>query len=172
MLTHRSMSEVTESAHTTKKGTPQMFAPPRVIAALFTLSASALASAASPMLGPVPVDFILFACVLAGVALLHKHSLKVAVVGAVVISLYKILMTGFKTGDGLAGLVGHLGHEWVLLANLLCLLVGFALLSNHFEDSRVQKCCRTFCRTTGRVVLCCCFWCLSCRAFWTTSPPH
>jgi Na+/H+ antiporter NhaD/arsenite permease-like protein len=28
-------------------------------------------------------------------------------------------------------------HEWVILTNLLCLLVGFALLSNHFEKSRV-----------------------------------
>jgi Na+/H+ antiporter NhaD/arsenite permease-like protein len=116
-----------------------MLNPFRVLAALFALFASAAASAASPMLGPVPVDFILFACVLAGVALMHKHALKVAVVGAVVISLYKILIAGFKTGDGLPGFVGHLGHEWVLLANLLCLLVGFALLSNHFEDSRVPK---------------------------------
>jgi Na+/H+ antiporter NhaD/arsenite permease-like protein len=116
-----------------------MFTSLRTLVALVTLLASASAFAASPMIGPVPVDFVLFACVLAGVALLHKHSLKVALVGAVVISLYKIFIAGFKTGVGVAGFLGHLGHEWVLLANLMCLLVGFALLSNHFEDSRVPK---------------------------------
>jgi Na+/H+ antiporter NhaD/arsenite permease-like protein len=30
-------------------------------------------------------------------------------------------------------------HEWVILTNLLCLLVGFALLSNHFERSHVPE---------------------------------
>ena len=28
-------------------------------------------------------------------------------------------------------------HEWVILANLFLLLMGFALLSRHFEKSRV-----------------------------------
>jgi Na+/H+ antiporter NhaD/arsenite permease-like protein len=122
-----------------------MFALKRMILALLTLffaTAVATAQAAamsSPMIGPVPVDFVLFALVLAGVALFHNHSLRVAVVGAVVISLYKIFVAGFKTGYGLPGFVGHLGHEWVLLANLLCLLVGFALLSNYFERSLVPK---------------------------------
>ena len=116
-----------------------MFTPVRVLVALVTMFATSVAYAASPMIGPVPLDFILFASVLAGVALLHKHSLKVAVGGVIVIALYKILFAGFKAGDGVPGFVGHLGHEWVLLANLLCLLVGFALLSNHFEDSKVPK---------------------------------
>ena len=40
-------------------------------------------------------------------------------------------------GPGLPGLVQHLQHEWVILANLLCLLMGFALLSRHFEESKV-----------------------------------
>jgi Na+/H+ antiporter NhaD/arsenite permease-like protein len=95
------------------------------------------ALAASPMIGPIPVDFLLFACVLAGVALLHNHTLKVSIVGVIVIALYKIFFAEFKTGAGLQGFVSHLGHEWVLLANLFCLLVGFALLSNHFEKSEV-----------------------------------
>jgi Na+/H+ antiporter NhaD/arsenite permease-like protein len=30
-----------------------------------------------------------------------------------------------------------MAHEWVILANLMLLLLGFALLSKHFEDSRV-----------------------------------
>src|SRR5687768_3174991 len=32
-----------------------------------------------------------------------------------------------------------MAHEWVILANLLGLLLGFALLSRHFEDSRVPE---------------------------------
>ena len=89
------------------------------------------------MLGPVPVDFVLFALVLLGVALFHHHTLKVALVGLAVITLYKLAFTGFKTGAGFAGLAGHFAHEWVILANLLGLLLGFALLSDHFERSRV-----------------------------------
>ena len=111
----------------------------RALVAFVISTASFAAHAASPMIGPVPLDFILFAAVLAGVALLHNHSLKIAVGGAVVISLYKILLVGFKTGEGMPGFIGHVSHEWVLMANLLCLLVGFALLSNHFERSLVPK---------------------------------
>src|SRR5512146_1590613 len=89
------------------------------------------------MLGPVPVDFILFAAVLAGIAFFHHHTFRVAVSGLVVITLYKILFTGFNYGPGIAGFVGLLGHEWVFIANLFFLLMGFALLSKHFEDSNV-----------------------------------
>lgn len=85
----------------------------------------------------VPVDFILFGLTLLGVALFHHHTLRVALTGAITITLYKIFFTGFKTGPGIGGFVLHLGHEWVILVNLLCLLTGFALLARHFEKSRV-----------------------------------
>ena len=85
----------------------------------------------------IPLDFILFAATLLGVALFHHHTLKVALTGVIAITLYKIFITGFKTGPHLTGLVAHLGHEWVTLANLFGLLMGFALLSKHFEDSHV-----------------------------------
>jgi Na+/H+ antiporter NhaD/arsenite permease-like protein len=87
----------------------------------------------------VPVDFVLFALTLAGVALFHHHTLQVALAGLAVIVLYKLGFAGFKTGPGLAGLALHMAHEWVILANLLGLLLGFALLSNHFERSRVPE---------------------------------
>ncbi len=83
------------------------------------------------------VEFILFACVLAGVALFHRHTLATAVGGALTIATYKVLFSPFKTGAGLAGLAGHLGHEWVILVNLLLLLLGFALLADLFEKSEV-----------------------------------
>jgi Na+/H+ antiporter NhaD/arsenite permease-like protein len=85
----------------------------------------------------VPADFVLFALTLAGVALFHHHTLYVALIGLGVITLYKLGFTGFKTGPGLGGLAAHMAHEWVILTNLLGLLLGFALLSNHFEKSRV-----------------------------------
>ena len=90
-----------------------------------------------PALFGIPVDFILFALTLIGVALFHKKTLQVALTGLAVITLYKLVFTGFRTGPGLAGLAGHFAHEWVILANLLGLLLGFALLSDHFERSHV-----------------------------------
>jgi Na+/H+ antiporter NhaD/arsenite permease-like protein len=87
--------------------------------------------------GSIPLDFILFALTLLGIALFHKYTLQVALTGLAVTLAYKIGITGFKTGAGLAGFAVHLSHEWVMLANLFALLMGFTLLSKHFEDSRV-----------------------------------
>lgn len=86
-----------------------------------------------------PLEFIAFAVVLVGVALLHRHALPVAVIGLITIAGYKVLFAPFKTGEGLSGLLLHLGHEWVILSNLLALLVGFALLSRHVEQSDLPK---------------------------------
>ena len=85
----------------------------------------------------IPVDFILFALTLLGVALFHRHTLPVALTGLAAIIVYKLAFTGFKFGAGLGGLGQHMAHEWVMLANLFLLLMGFALLSRHFEESRI-----------------------------------
>ena len=85
----------------------------------------------------VPVEFVLFALTLAGVALLHRHTLRVAVIGLVAITLYKLGFSEFRGVAGLDGLIGLLGHEWVTLANLFGLLLAFALLASHFADSRL-----------------------------------
>jgi Na+/H+ antiporter NhaD/arsenite permease-like protein len=85
----------------------------------------------------IPVDFILFAATLLGVAVFHHKTLQVALTGLAAIVVYKLVFTGFKTGPGFGGLALHMAHEWVILANLFLLLMGFALLSRHFENSRV-----------------------------------
>ncbi len=76
---------------------------------------------------------------LLGVALFHLYTLQVAVSGLASILVYKLAFTKVVTAHGLAAFhVGrHLQHEWVILANLLCLLLGFALLSNHFEETKI-----------------------------------
>jgi Na+/H+ antiporter NhaD/arsenite permease-like protein len=102
-----------------------------------TLAGHAALAFTGPLLLGVPVEFVLFAAVLAGVALFHNHTLRVALLGGTAITLYKVLFSPFATGAGVAGLLGHLGHEWVVLVNLLLLLLGFALLAKHFEDSQV-----------------------------------
>ena len=101
------------------------------------LFAGALVIGAACIALGVPIDFVLFGLTLAGVALFHHHTLQVALIGLAIIVLYKLGFTGFKTGPGLGGLGQHMLHEWVILTNLLGLLLGFALLSNHFEESQV-----------------------------------
>ncbi len=86
---------------------------------------------------PFPIEFLLFGFTLVGIAVFHRRTLQVALVGLAVVVLYKLLNTGFPEGPGLLGLAYHLGAEWVPLTNLLGLLTGFALLANHFYESRV-----------------------------------
>src|SRR6202049_1940510 len=85
----------------------------------------------------VPVDFILFGLTLLGVALFYNKTLQVALAGLATITLYKLIFTGFKYGSGLAGLGLHMQHEAVILSSLFLPLMGFALLSRHFEKSRI-----------------------------------
>src|SRR5205823_12421511 len=63
--------------------------------------------------------------------------MRVALAGLATITIYKILFTGFRTGNGVIGFVSHLQLEWAVLVNLLCLLTGFAVLSRHFEKSHI-----------------------------------
>jgi Na+/H+ antiporter NhaD/arsenite permease-like protein len=83
----------------------------------------------------IPVDFILFGLTLLGVALFHRHTLPIALAGLAAITAYKLAFTGFRLGTGIAGFTTHMEHESVILANLFLLLMGFALLSRHFDKS-------------------------------------
>jgi Na+/H+ antiporter NhaD/arsenite permease-like protein len=95
-----------------------------------------------PLIEPVlvlgiPVEFILFALTLLGIAVFNQRTLPIALSGLASVIVYKLAFTGFKYGPGLGGLAQHMTHEWVTLANLFLLLMGFALLSRHFEESRI-----------------------------------
>ncbi|MEQ1930772.1 MAG: citrate transporter [Parvularculaceae bacterium] len=92
-------------------------------------------SAAPDFLG-VPIEFLLFGATLACVALFHHRTFTVAVTGLLVIIGYKFVFTGFPTGPGLDGLLAHLWHERIIITNLILLLLGFAVLARHFEDSK------------------------------------
>jgi Na+/H+ antiporter NhaD/arsenite permease-like protein len=92
-----------------------------------------------PTLLGIPVAFLLFALTLLGVALFHHRTLQVALIGLATITAYKLIFTTFDGLAGFAGLAVHMTHEWVVLTNLFGLLVGFALLSDQFEKSRVPE---------------------------------
>jgi len=109
------------------------------VAASPAFAVESAATGTGPEIFGIPVDFILFGLTLIGVAFFHHYVLAVALTGLATIVLYKLAFTGFKTGAGLAGFATHMQHEWVILTNLLCLLVGFAILARHFEDSRVPE---------------------------------
>lgn len=94
---------------------------------------------AAPELFGLPVEFFLFGLVLLGVAVLHRHATRVALTGLAIITIYKLAFAAFPAGPGFAGLLAHGAEEWVILANLMLLLVGFGLLSNHFEQSNVPE---------------------------------
>src|SRR3954468_9159388 len=119
----------------------------RMCATAMLLAAFVSSAAAAPATGSysahpvfvfgIPVDFILFGSTLLGVAIFHHKTLQVALTGLAVVTVYKLFFTGFRQGDGFSGLVLQMQHEWVILANLFLLLMGFAILSRHFENSRI-----------------------------------
>ncbi|MGQ0428984.1 MAG: citrate transporter [Gammaproteobacteria bacterium] len=84
-----------------------------------------------------PAEFLIFGVTLAGVALFHRHALPIAAVGLAAIVAFEWVFTQFPAGPGAAGLAAHFAHEWVVLVNLLLLLVGFALVARHFEESGI-----------------------------------
>jgi len=85
----------------------------------------------------IPIEFLLFGATLLGVAVFHRHTLAIALLGLAAITAYKVMFGDFHGAPGAVGLLFHLEAEWVILTNLFALLVGFALLSRHFEQSQL-----------------------------------
>src|SRR5689334_3999553 len=80
----------------------------------------------------MPTEFVIFGFLLFGIAVFHHRTFEVAAIGTVSLVLYKLLATDFHLFD-------HLAHESRLLVNLFGLLLGFVILSKHFEASRLPK---------------------------------
>jgi len=97
----------------------------------------AIITSADPKIAGIPVEFILFAFTLLGVAIFHHRTLRVALIGLSTITVYKLIFTSFEGVFGITGLAAHVVNEWAVLANLFGLLVGFALLADHFEKSHI-----------------------------------
>ncbi len=65
------------------------------------MAVAAGGSFAGPTIAGVPVEFILFAATLAGVALFHRHTMPIAVGGATIVAIYKIVFSPFRDRGGL-----------------------------------------------------------------------
>jgi Na+/H+ antiporter NhaD/arsenite permease-like protein len=100
-----------------------------------------------PSIGPVRLEFLIFGLILLGVALFHKQTFWVAVIGLTLLLTFKLVFDpGFHLLEHIFGTT-PLGEqlmdkalregEWGIILNLLGLLLGFAILSKIFEESGV-----------------------------------
>ena len=108
---------------------------------LLTNVASTLAESSSviPSIGPIRVEFILFAITLIGVAVFHKKTMYVALAGLAAVLIFKFIFDpSFSLAHHVMGAAGEEG-EWRILLNLLGLLFGFAILARIFEESNVPE---------------------------------
>lgn len=113
------------------------------------LTTWATASSVPPSLGYIRLEFVLFALTLLSVAIFHRHTMKVALIGLATILLFKFIF------DSSFDLITHLfgetplyeqllnkelrQGEWPIILNLLGLLLGFAILAKQFEQSKVPE---------------------------------
>lgn len=96
-------------------------------------------SSAIPSIGPIRIEFILFAITLIGVALFHKKTMYVALTGLVAVLIFKFAFDPhFNLAHHIMGTAAREG-EWRILLNLLGLLFGFALLAKIFQESNVPE---------------------------------
>ena len=103
----------------------------------------------APLIFGIRSEFLLFALTLLGVALFHRYTLWVALIGLTAILAFKfIFIPSFDLPELLFGHVAFADQilhkelrvgEWSTLLNLLGLLIGFSLLSSHFEQSRLPE---------------------------------
>jgi Na+/H+ antiporter NhaD/arsenite permease-like protein len=94
-------------------------------------------AATAPSLLGIRVEFVLFALTLLGVAVLHERAMYVALGGLATILVFKLAFDGtFHPAEHLLGSPEREG-EWRILLNLLGLLLGFAILARHFEESKI-----------------------------------
>ena len=128
------------SSGTALKGSP-------LILALLAPAVLLASGGNHPSIGPVRLEFIFFGLILLGVALFHKHTFWVALIGLTVLMTFKLVFDpGFHLMEhffGTTPMVEQLMDkemrqgEWGIILNLLGLLLGFGMLSKIFEESGV-----------------------------------
>jgi Na+/H+ antiporter NhaD/arsenite permease-like protein len=100
---------------------------------------AAESSSAVPSIGPVRIEFILFAITLIGVAVFHKKTMYVALAGLAAVLIFKFAFDPqFNLINHIVGTAAKEG-EWRILLNLFGLLFGFAILAKIFEESNVPE---------------------------------
>jgi len=121
-----------------------------IIFVLITVPFTLLAQNNSiPAVGGIRLEFLLFALTLVGVALFHKQTFWVAIIGLSSILIFKFIFDSnfnlFHHFFGENSFVQQLIHkdlrqgEWSTILNLLGLLLGFALLAKIFEESGIPE---------------------------------
>jgi Na+/H+ antiporter NhaD/arsenite permease-like protein len=119
-----------------------------ILLSMLSLAVSA-SSVTVPSVGHVRVEFIIFGLILIGVALLHKQTFWVAVIGLTVLLIFKFVFDpGFHFMEHVFGqnaFFDQLMHknlrqgEWGIILNLMGLLLGFAILAKIFEESGIPE---------------------------------
>jgi Na+/H+ antiporter NhaD/arsenite permease-like protein len=102
---------------------------------LFISPALMASSGVMPAVFGIRIEFILFALALIGVAIFHHKTMYVALTGLAAILAVKYIFTDFSLVQHIVGTAIKEG-EWRILLNLLGLLFGFAILAEHFKESR------------------------------------
>jgi len=106
---------------------------------IIPIGAFAAGTGVVPSIGPVRVEFILFAITLICVAVFHHKTMQVALIGLALVLAFKFIFDpSFNLIEHIIGTESKDG-EWRILLNLLGLLFGFAILAKHFEESRVPE---------------------------------
>jgi hypothetical protein len=118
-----------------------------VMALIFPFWAFAEGGSTGASIAGIRIEFILFALTLFGVALFHKQTFWVAIIGLASIVLYKLIfISGYPFAEHFLGENSFISQltdksmrqgEWGILLNLLGLLLGFAILAKIFEESGV-----------------------------------
>ncbi len=102
-----------------------------------------------PLILGIRPEFVLFGITLLGVALFHRQTLWVSLIGLLAILIFKfVAIPDFSLSEHLFGNNSFTDQvinkdmrvgEWSVLLNLLGLLLGFAILAKHFEESGVPE---------------------------------
>jgi Na+/H+ antiporter NhaD/arsenite permease-like protein len=85
------------------------------------------------------MECFVFGLTLLGVALFHQRALTVALAGFVVMAFVRVVGVPGGINAGAYEIIVHLANEWVPLANLFLVLLGFAVLANQFERSNLPE---------------------------------